>query len=338
MSYHSIMQQIRKGNTSPVYVCYGQETYLLRQFLNELLDVLVEPTMHELAVNRYDLNEQAIDVVLEDAETLPFMVPNKVIIANNAYFLTGTRQKQEVEHDLERLQQYINSPVDFSILILIAPADKLDARRSIVKTLQKQAVVIPFQPLSGRELMAWVSSEFAKFNCTIQPNAVQSLIGHVGPQMQLLANEIQKIALFSGMNSEVTTELVESLVIRSLEQNIFKLIDHIVARRTDDAFTLLNDMLLQREDPVKILLLIARQFRIVSQVAELASQGKTPQQMASHLQLRPFMISNALDQSKYYNRHTLQRIMTHLGQLDYEMKTGKVDKQLALELLILKLA
>lgn len=340
MNEAKVLQQLRQGQASPVYVCFGEERFRLQQFITTVVDLLVDPDLRDLAVNRYDLNEHDIGHVLEDAETLPFMVPSKVVIANNATFLTAARSKREasVEHDVDRLINYVQSPVDYTILILVVTAQKLDERRRIVKALRQHAIVLPFQPLTGRDLTLWVDRQFKQFTCTIGQEAAQLLVQNVGNNMQLLMNEIEKIALYAGASGEVTAEMIEAIAIRSLEQNIFKLIDFIVIKRTDEALALLTDMLLQREEPVKILLLIARQYRIVMQVAELSQQGKTAQQIASQLRLQPFVVRDALTQSRHYNARSLQRIIGELAQLDFMMKTGKIDKELALEMLILKLA
>lgn len=344
MAMNDVLRQAREGKINPVYICFGTERFLLDTFVTQLADYVVEREQQEFALNQYDLSDVSIDDVLDDAETLPFFAPRKIIIAKNAYFLTNAKGPKtavaegQVHHHIERLISYVQSPAQFSTLVLIVEEPKLDERRKIVKALRQFATVLQFKPLTGAQLVSWVTAQFAAQQCQISREAVHMLLQSVGSNMQLLASEIHKLALFAGNEGEVTTEIVENLAVRSLEQNIFRLIDHIVDRRAADALQILDDMLQQREDPITILLLIARQYRIVLQVQHLHQQGLPVQQIAAQANIKPFLIKGALAQSKRYKESTLRGILAHLAKLEYEMKMGLIDKVRALELFILRLA
>lgn len=335
------LKQVREGQVSSVYVCFGDESFLIEQFTERLSSLLVEREHRDFALSHYDLADHPISAVIDDVETLPFMVPRKVVLAKNATFLTASgsgKNSANVEHDVDRLMSYIQTPVDYTVLVLIIHAPKLDERRKVVKRLREFASVISFNALSDRDLSAWVVTQVEQSKCHIDHEAVRVLLQNSGSNLQTLHNEINKLALFAGSGGHITTAMIEQLAVRSLEHNIFKLIDEIVARRIDRALALLNDMFQQREEPILILMLIARQFRIMTQVKHLAERGNSQQQIASQLKLRPFVVRGAIEQGRRYNANTLRAITAHLANLDYEMKMGKINKEMALELFILKLA
>lgn len=335
------LKQVKEGQVSPVYVCFGEESFLIEQFTNRLCDALIERDHREFALSHYDLTDHAINEVIDDVETLPFMVPRKVVIAKNASFLTASgssKGKDNVEHDVDRFLSYVQSPVDYTVLVLIIHAPKLDERRKVVKSLREFATVLTFNALSERDLHHWVKVQAEQMTCQIDEEAVRTLLQNSGTNLQTLHNELNKLALFAGNGGHITAAMIDQLAVRSLEHNIFRLIDDIVARRIDHALALLNDMLQQREEPILILMLIARQFRIMFQVKHMVERGNSQQQIASQLKLRPFVVRGAIEQGKRYNMSTLRAITAHLANLDYEMKTGKINKEMALELFILKLA
>lgn len=332
------LKDIQAGRQAPVYLCYGPEKYKMREFIQVLTDSLIEPEHKEFAVSKFDLSEISLSSVLEDAETLPFMVPKKLVIAKNALFFTGAKESTKIEHHLDRLTDYLKSPAEHTVVVFTVDADKLDERKKIVKALKDMEAAVPFLSLSPEELQQWVGARARQRGFSFTGEATDQLILYTGGNLQSLSAEIEKISLYVGAGSEATTDVIDQLVARSTEQNVFILIEDIVNVRLERAFVILEELLKQREEPIKIAALIARQFRIMLQVKELSKQGYSQQQMASQIGLHPFAVKVAEGQSRKYNIEKLSNIMSQLADLDYQMKTGKIDKVLGLEMFLLRLA
>ncbi|GAA3403550.1 DNA polymerase III subunit delta [Paenibacillus hodogayensis] len=336
MDYKAAAREIGKGNLSPVYLCYGSEQYLLREFLGFLTNKLIEPEYRDFAVSKYDLAETSLETVLEDARTPPFMAQKKLVIADNAVFFTGAKESGKVQHQPEKLLEFMKEPSDFAVLVLTVAAEKLDERKKIVKALKD--VAIPFVPMNAESLLQWVIRQAERKSFSFADGAADQLILYAGAGLQTLAAEIEKLSLYVGPEGIADGTIVDKLVTRSTEQNVFILIDDIVRLRLNRAFQILYDLLKQREEPVKLVLLIARQFRIVLQVKELAKLGLSHQQIASQLGLHPYAVKVAAEQGQKFAPEQLEQIVQQLADLDYKMKSGKVDKVLGLEMFLLRLA
>ncbi|NRF91894.1 DNA polymerase III subunit delta [Paenibacillus frigoriresistens] len=332
------LKDIQAGRPAPVYLCYGPEKYKMREFIQVLTDLLIEPEHKEFAVSKFDLSEISLSAVLEDAETLPFMVPKKLVIAKNALFFTGAKESSKIEHHLDRLTDYLKSPAEHTVVVFTVDADKLDERKKIVKALKDLEAAVPFLSLSPEELQQWVAKQAQQLGFTFTGEAADQLILYTGGNLQSLSAEIEKISLYVGVGSEASVDVIDQLVARSTEQNVFILIEDIVNVRLERAFVILEELLKQREEPIKIAALIARQFRIMLQVKELSKQGYSQQQMALQIGLHPFAVKVAEGQARKYDIEKLSRIMSQLADLDFQMKTGKIDKVLGLELFLLRLA
>ncbi|ULL17685.1 DNA polymerase III subunit delta [Paenibacillus sp. H1-7] len=337
MDYKTALKQIQQGKFAPVYVCYGAESYLIHSFIEKLTDRLVDPEHKSFAVNKYDLSETPLDTVIEEAETLPFMVPNKLVIATNALFLTGAKESTKVEHKTERLLDYMKSPADFSVIVFTVDADKLDERKKLVKSLKEANCLVPCLTLTAEDLTNWVKQEADKAGFGFAPGVLDQFILYTGTSLQALSSELEKCALFVGQGGVLTADALEQLVTRSIEQNIFILIEHIVQLQLEKAFTMLSELLKRKEEPIKIMALIARQFRIMFQVKDLQQQGYSQQQMASQLGLHPYAVKIASGQCSRFELKKLANILDQLSDLDYQMKSGKIDKVLGLEMFLLKL-
>ncbi|SFL33581.1 DNA polymerase III, delta subunit [Paenibacillus sp. 1_12] len=337
MDFKTALRSIQKGTFAPLYVCFGTESYLIQEFLQKLTSNLIDPQDAAFAVSRYDLAETSIDRVIEEAEELPFIGPRKLLVATNALFLTGAKDSSKVEHKPERLLEYLKSPADFSVIVLTVGAEKLDERKKLVKSLKEKDYLISCASLSADELGQWLKGEADKAGITFASGVQEQFIMYTGTNLQTLSSELDKCAMFVGRGGTITTEILDQLVTRSIEQNIFLLIEHIVQLKLDKAFTMLAELLRRKEEPIKIMALIARQFRIMYQVKDLQQQGYSQQQIASQISLHPYAVKIAAGQSNRFEVSQLLNILDQLSDLDYQMKSGKIDKALGLELFLLKL-
>ncbi|WP_058301958.1 DNA polymerase III subunit delta [Gorillibacterium timonense] len=326
------------ADVSPVLVCYGTEKFLREEFLNRQIDQTIDPELRDFALIRYDLAETPLDAVLEEAETIPFMAERKIVIAANAIFLTGAKDPSKVEHRTDLLLAYLGAPAPHTQLIFTVDAEKLDERKKLVKALKEKKLVKAFTPLSAEELPGWVERRAQKRGIGFERPALDRFVLYTGGQLQAMDSELAKLELFAGSDSMITLETVEMLVPRSVEQNVFLLMEDIVSRRLDKAMDQLHELLKQKEEPIKLVMLMARQFRLILQVKDLYAQGYSQQQTAAHIGSHPYPVKLAAEQGRAYNTEQLKGILTEIADLDYAMKTGRTDKVLGLELLLLKLA
>src|SRR5690606_7655580 len=99
------------------------------------------------------------------------------------------------------------------------------------------------------------------------------LVQNVGANLLVLENELNKMATFLNPGETITEDVIDEMVAKTLEQNVFTLVEKVTTRQLDSAFTILYDLLRQNEEPIKILALITRQFRIIFQCRILSQQG-----------------------------------------------------------------
>jgi len=319
---------------SSVYLFYGTETYLIEQRIQKMIQAKIPYEEREMNVITYDLLNTTLDEVIEEVETLPFLSEHKIVIAKNAFLFTGQKVNQKVEHTTATLERLLEQPVDFGTIILLVPADKLDERKKIVKLLKKHGNIEMFNSLAGDSLVDWVHTQVAFNKAKVKKEAAVLLIQTVGRDLQLLSKEIEKMATYIGENGLIDEKVVQEMTVRTTEQNIFSLINKVANIEIDSALTMLYDLLKNKEEPIKIIVLFARQFRLMLYAKELDRKGYSTQQIASQLSEAPYGIKLALQQSKAFSESQLKSIIKQLALMDYEIKTGKKDKVLSLEMFL----
>ncbi|MED0905452.1 DNA polymerase III subunit delta [Bacillus cereus] len=330
-----IHKKIKKKQFAPLYLLYGTEAYFINETIKLITTETLEEEDREFNVVTYDLEEAYLEDVVEDARTLPFFGDRKVILIKSPLFLTA--QKEKLEQNIKILEEYIGEPSPFSILVFVAPYEKLDERKKITKLLKKTADVVEANTMQVQDVQKWVVSRAEEAHVYIDNTAVSLLLELVGSNVTMLAKEMDKLTLYVGMGGEITSKLVTELVPKSVEQNVFALTEKVVKKDIAGAMQILDGLFTQQEEPIKLLALLVSQFRLLNQVKELQQRGYGQNQIASHIGVHPYRVKLAMNQTKFFSFEELKRVILELAEADYSMKTGKMDKKLVLEFFLMRL-
>lgn len=332
-----IWKKISKKQVDLVYLLFGTEAFLINETKQLLIEHVLDEEEKDFNLSVYDLEETPIEAALEDAETFPFMGEKRLVILQNPAFLTSEKSKGKVEHNLAKLEEYLSQPAPYSIVVFSAPYEKLDERKKVTKELKRKATIIEAKKLSEQELISWVKERAVSNGAMIENDAIELLLSLAGTNLFMLTSEIDKLALYAGENQPINKEIVDRLTARSLEQNIFTLVDKVVHRNVEAALRIYYDLLKQNEEPIKILAVITGQFRLIYQVKELARKGYGQQQIAGTLKIHPFRVKLAAGQAGAFSDEELTRIIKLLADADYQMKTGGMKKEMLIEMILFQI-
>lgn len=319
-----------------IYTVIGEQSVLCEKKINELLK---KHQIESFDVISYDMRESTLQTALFDLQTVAFLSNQKAIVIRNPLFLTGKESKGELTHDLESFIKFLEHPITDNILIVYAPYDKLDERKKIVKLLKKQSEVFTFETYSEQTLKQWVGKKLQEEQIEYDPHAVELLVKLTHAKIDVMVQEIEKIFLYflNQDNKYLDVNLVNLLVSRQLEDNVFLLTDAISRQKIQDAYKIYQDLLTQNEEPFKILILIANQFRLMAQVMQLSKQGYRENEIAKILNVHPYRVKLIHGQTYRFELSLIQSYLYQLAQIDYKIKSGELKKELALEMFILNL-
>ncbi len=330
-----VLKELKSSRFRSLYLLYGPEQYFIEEARKLLIQKALNENETELNLTSFDMTEVPVDIAIEEAETLPFFGDRKLVFIQNPLFFTA--EKTKIDHDLKKLEQYLTDPSPFTILVFQAQFDKLDERKKITKLIKKQAGVLEAKRPAERELAAWIKSKAAEENSLIGESAIHQLLAIAGFNLTVLSMEIAKLALHAGVGNEITEEDVVKLTARTLESDIFRLVDRIVTGNIQEAFRIYYDLIRLNEEPLKILAVIASQFRLMYQVKELMKKGYGQQQIASQLKVHPFRVKIAGGQGQTFSEKQLSAIIQMLAECDYEMKSSSMEKKMIIEMFFFRL-
>ena len=305
-----------------IYLFYGTKDYEINEEIKK-----ITKNQNEININKYDLNNVTFKNVIEDLETPSMFEGKKTIIADNANMFTTLTSK-----DSEDIEKYLNHINQDANLILIVHSEKLDTRKNITKLIKKVVIVKELNENVKRTNI--VKQKLKDYN--IEDKTIDLFLNRVGTNPLIIQNEIDKIKIYKNKDKNITDEDILNLTVKTVEIDIFKLIDYIVKKDKEKAIELYYEMLKMNEEPIKIIVILANQFRIMYQSKELFKKGYSEKDIAETLKIHPYRVKLALQNGRNYTAKTLLKYLNNLADIDIGIKTGKLNKDLALELFILK--
>lgn len=308
------------------YLIYGNDYGLIKREIDKITNGIID-------VVKYDLSASNVSEVIEEASCMSLFGDKKVVIGENALFLTGTNTS--VNHDIDYLTSYVNAESHDNIVILTVVQDKLDERKKIVKLLKKNVTVIHKETIDEKDLPKFVIKEFLNNGYKIDYKTASYFVDYVGKNVDILLSEINKMIIYKDTDKEIFIEDILNISSKGFNDNVFDLSDAIMKKDFKKIFSCYNDLMILKEEPIKIIALLASQFTLVYQSKLLSKEGFMSKDIASTLKVHPYRVKLALEAN--YPDFELKDILKKLHNLDYEIKTGKVDKIVGLENFLLHL-
>lgn len=335
MNTQEAVQQIRQAPLAPVYLVTGTEDYLVQEIRQAFMDRMKIDDLEELNFMAFDIDETNLGAVIDEAETLPFFGDYRLIFVEKPSFLTGEKKSNNQEQDIDSLLAYLKQPVETSVVVFWANYPKLDARKKATKALKK-ATVIDAAPLQERDLRNFLQRYISNENVKISREAFDLFLRLTDFDLSKAMNEIEKLLLLAGEGGTITLQLVEDLVPKTLEHNIFELTEQILKGDAGKAYQTYEELHLQGEETIKLTAILIGQIRLLLQTKILQKVGYQQANIAETLGVHPYRVKLAMQQVAKFPLQLLVTMYDELVENDYEVKTGQAEKELNFQLFILK--
>lgn len=333
LSYRDVIADIEAGRIKNLYLFYGSETYLIRDAVSRIERKIIDPAFSSL--NYINIEDEAVsyDSIVNSSETLPLMGKRKLVtIRGSGYFKPG-KGGSGAGGSMDDLCRYLSSVPDTTVLIFIEGTD-VDRRKKIYNCVKKYGAPIEFGPLKGDSLTGWVMEQFGRQRKSINRADVSYLTARVRGTLEDLATEISKLVSYSGAEDKITRRDIDAVIPKSLELNIFQLVDSVTQKKPGRALSILNDLLLDGEPSPVILTMIIRQYRLILKCRLMLDRGYSTSEIGSKLGLKPFIAGNLLRTARCYSVSDAERRLRQCLDADISIKTGRMDQRIAIEMLI----
>lgn len=320
----TIDNDIKMGQLKNVYLLYGTEDYLKRQYRDKLKHALVEPddTMNFSAYEGKDINPKEL---IDLSETLPFFKEKRMILVENSGFF---------KNSCDDLAEYMSQVPESTCFVFVE--EEVDKRSKLFKAASRAGSAVKFETPKEDMLIRWILGRIQREGKKITQSVMQLFLSKTGSDMENIDKELEKLICYTLDKTEISAADVEAICTGQTENKIFEMIDAISAKNQKKALDLYYDLLALKEAPMRILFLIARQFQNLLLIKSMSAKGYPAVSIAKTAGMPSFAVQKNLRQAGAFKINQLKEAIEDCGQAEEDVKTGRMADQLAVELLIVK--
>ncbi len=324
-SFDQLKQHIRNKTLPGMVLLYGEERYLRLQYLTKVMDYY-GGKKGDMNTDMYEGKNVNVGAVIDQAETLPFLAETRVMVfQDTGLFKSGGDQ----------LADYLQSPCETSVFIFCE--NEVDERCRLYKTVKEKGAVAQIDEQTRETLQSVIGVFLKKEGKRISVETAGRILDKTGNDMAMLRSELEKLVSYCMDKDVIETEDVEIICSQNIEDKIFELIDAISEKNARKAMELYYDMLALKEPPIKLLVLMEKQFNQLLQIRLLRDEGEQRDTIAGKVGINPYFIGSYMNRASKYSAEELRRIFELAIETDEEIKTGKISDVLGVETLILSL-
>ena len=332
----------QKEEIFPVYFLYGPEDYLIDEVIQRLLDKTLSRKERGLNLHLFSGGEHSGKEIVQTAQTIPMFSQYRFVLISEADRID--------EEEMGELLMYTEKPSPTTCLVLCAQT--LGPWKKHQAEIEKVGKVIECTRLKGRNLVSWVKNRMAERGKKLSEDAADYLVEVVGDHLHDLDNALEKAFLSVGDKRTIELSDVEGIASEVKVSTVFDLMDAIGHQNLEKALGILEKALESKtvsfkkeeetskkmDDPAPLLLsMMAKQYRNIWRVKEMASQQEEVSEIAKVLRMSPWNVKKLMDQGRHFSESSLREGILNCHRIDLSIKRGRVQKDLLMEKLVIDL-
>lgn len=214
--------------------------------------------------------------------------------------------------------------------IIMWEDEKISSVTKYVKYFKNKKCLEEYNKLTKPSFYKYTKELLKESDIEMSSELVTLLSQYSNYDIERIENSIKKLKLL-GVEGYVTKGNIDEISQNTLEEDIWLLLDEM-NRREGRPLSVLENIFAQRVDPLYILPMITRNFRLIALTKYLTQNNATYAEIASTLKIPPFTVKPLIEASEKYDWNKILNKYEKLSNLDYEIKVGRIDSKLGLTL------
>ena len=330
----ALKTELKEGNLRRLYIFYGEETFLLHYYLEQikksLIDELTESfNYHKLTYENFNVRDFA-----DAVENLPMMAEHTFIWVDEVdFFKLPEEDRNKMAEVLSDIPEYCT--VVFTYEMTPWKPDKRMAK--LWNAVKSAGVEVAFNKQEQRDLVAWITRHLASEKKRITPDLCVYLIEMTGGTMTALAGEISKICAYSCSDQIVKSD-IDAVVEPVLDAIVFQMTDFMGQGQYGPALIKLRQLFKMQQEPLSILGAIGKHFRGISAAKVVIDSGKNASELMRLTGMKDYPAQKAMAAARRFSVRFCRAAAELVLETDNAIKTSYDDPERLLEVLVLRLA
>lgn len=312
---------------SNVYLIIGNDPFLVNQ---EKEKIIKSRNVDPFNISSYNFLDSEPLEIINELTTVSLLGEERVVIVSNPEFLKSTYKNNNI---IDKFIDYFLDPYQETVLIILSEAD-LDYRNKINTILKDKADIKKINNIVGNDLNAWIKNSLNSEGYTIDDSAILELIERTDGDMMSISNEMEKLKLYHE-DKNISYNTIKLLVSRNLEDNIYNLLNAFVANDKRTLFSIYEDFMTLNEDEMRIISAISNKIEEILYTKILINKRASKDEIANYFKVKPGRAYYMMEAAKKITDSNIRLLIERITELDYKIKSGKIDKKLGLQLFIL---
>lgn len=315
-----LKEDIKNRSFHPVYLLYGEESYLVRQYREQLKQAVLDGG-DEMNYTYFEGNGVSLPEVREIADTLPFFQDYRIIVWEESKLFKSANDFAE----------YLPQMPDTTILVFVEK--EVDKRNKLYKYVQKNGLAVEMTAVNAADTKKFVAVKLRDSGKKIRESTAEYFLGQVEGSLNNIGNELEKLIAYTYGREEITKEDIDAVCSVQVTGQIFKMLDAAAAGQKQELMQYYHDLLELNESPMSILYLLTRHFNILLQV-KAVSGSLSKQEIAKKIGIPPFSVGKYQAQCKRFTKEQLKEMLQLCADTEFDFKQGRLSDRIGVEMLL----
>lgn len=293
-----------------------------RVLLEEKIDMIIKESPN---IIKYNALESNMDDILQEASYVSLFSEEKYIVVKNANYFG----KEKIsDKDSEKLLSYLSHPYENTTLIFTT-YETIDKRKSITKYIIENYKVIEIKSPKNYELQTETKKKLT--NYAMDDKTIKYIVDACLGNYDLVMNEISKLRDYFKTGTKITLEMSKEIIASNVDDNVFKFVDSVIKKDLKSSLKFLEEYLSLKGDVLQLINMLLREYRLIMYYLILREQKNAQDEILRKLKLQEWQLKKIIQEANNYHLEDIKDYILKLGEMDYQIKSGGQDKNLALQ-------
>lgn len=324
LDLNKLNQKLKNNELVNIYLLFGEERYLVEQYKKTITLRFIKEG-DEFNLSKFVGKEFDVDTVISTADTLPFFSDYRLILLEDSGLFKSSN---------DEFLAYLKELPEHAVILFVE--SEVDKRSKFFKFISEKGDVVEFEPQKEQVLRTWIGKQAKQNGLAISADTADLILEKTGSDMYTISNEMAKLFAYCSGKESIDNADVNAVCVDRTPPQIFEMTRAMSEKNSKETLNYYYELLENKEPPLRILSLIARQFRSLYKVSLCRERGENSYIIASQVGLSSYIVDKLIRQANNFSTKELANALADCGETEYKIKSGLLTDKIGVELLLVK--